>query len=91
MAKLAGIPRNVIRGASKVLEKLEERAAQTDDRQLDLFCAPAEPQFEPASEEKETELNELLDKIEDIDLDDLSPRQAWEALAELQKAAKQFR
>ena len=90
MAKLAGIPRNVIRGASKVLEKLEERAAQTDDRQLDLFCAPAEPQFEPAAE-KETELNELLDKIEDIDLDDLSPRQAWEALAELQKTAKQFR
>lgn len=90
VAKLAGIPRNVIRGASKVLEKLEERAAQTDDRQLDLFCAPAEPQFEPAAE-KETELNELLDKIEDIDLDDLSPRQAWEALAELQKTAKQFR
>ena len=39
VAKLAGIPRSVIRGAQKVLLKLEERAAQTDDKQLDLFVA----------------------------------------------------
>ena len=35
------------------------------------------------------ELLELRDKLADVSMDDLSPRQAWELLADLQKKAKE--
>ena len=92
VAKLAGIPRSVIRGAQKVLLKLEERAAQTDDKQLDLFVA-SEASSTVFPEEKLPEedptLLELRDQLADVSMDDLSPRQAWELLADLQKKAKE--
>lgn len=91
VAKLAGIPKNVIKGAQKVLLKLEERAAQTEDKQLDLFVtSEGEPtilESEPLTE-NDSELLELRDRLRDVVLDDLSPRQAWDFLAELQQKAK---
>lgn len=92
VAKLAGIPRSVIRGAQKVLLKLEERAAQTDDKQLDLFVASeASSTVFPEEElpEEDPTLLELRDQLSDVSMDDLSPRQAWELLADLQKKAKE--
>ena len=92
VAKLAGIPRSVIRGAQKVLLKLEERAAQTDDKQLDLFVASeASSTVFPEEElpEEDPTLLELRDQLADVSMDDLSPRQAWELLADLQKKAKE--
>ena len=82
----------MIRGAQKVLLKLEERAAQTDDKQLDLFVA-SEASSTVFPEEKLPEedptLLELRDQLADVSMDDLSPRQAWELLADLQKKAKE--
>ena len=92
ISKLAGIPRSVIRGAQKVLLKLEERAAQTDDKQLDLFVASeASSTVFPEEElpEEDPTLLELRDQLADVSMDDLSPRQAWELLADLQKKAKE--
>lgn len=92
VAKLAGIPRSVIRGAQKVLEKLEERAAQTDDKQLDLFVSAEQytaPHEESEEENKnDPELIELKDRLSKLSMDDLSPRQAWDLLSELQKKAQ---
>ena len=75
-----------------MLLKLEERAAQTDDKQLDLFVA-SEASSTVFPEEKLPEedptLLELRDQLADVSMDDLSPRQAWELLADLQKKAKE--
>ena len=82
----------MIRGAQKVLLKLEERAAQTDDKQLDLFVASeASSTVFPEEElpEEDPTLLELRDQLADVSMDDLSPRQAWELLADLQKKAKE--
>ena len=89
VAKLAGIPRGVIRNAQKVLEKLEERAAQTEDKQLDLFFDASQAAGSILKEdESNNKLDEILEKINSVDLDNLSPRQAWEALSELQNFSK---
>ena len=92
VAKLAGIPKSVIRTAQRLQRMLEEKAAQTDEPQLDLFFdSRREESFEekkevPAEAEKSDELkNTLLS----LDLDELSPKQAWEELYKLQKQAEQ--
>ena len=75
-----------------MLLKLEERAAQTDDKQLDLFVASeASSTVFPEEElpEEDPTLLELRDQLADVSMDDLSPRQAWELLADLQKKAKE--
>nr|WP_319533264.1 DNA mismatch repair protein MutS [uncultured Cohaesibacter sp.] len=79
VAKLAGLPDAVIQRARAVLEHLEEGdrqspAASIDD--LPLFSVPvkkAEPQ----------KADDLRLALTELDLDDLSPRQAQEALYRL--------
>ncbi len=88
VAKLAGIPRNIIKGAQKLLFKLEERAAKSDDPQLDLFLdTPNIPTEEEEETTAESADDVLARQVLELNLDDLSPRQAWEALGELQKTA----
>ncbi|MDP2787412.1 MAG: DNA mismatch repair protein MutS [Pseudomonadota bacterium] len=75
VAKLAGVPGQVINAARRKLVLLEnQQIAPT--HQGDLF-APALP-AEPAS-------NPALDRLAEIDPDELSPKQALEALYELRR------
>jgi DNA mismatch repair protein MutS len=73
VAQLAGVPARVIREAKRYLVELENQAACA---QPDLFAvaAPAEPAPHPA-----------LDMLEDIDPNELSPRQALDFLFSLKQ------
>ena len=71
---------------------LEEKAAQTDEPQLDLFfdSGRGENTEEKADLPPEEELsNKLKNSLLALDLDELSPKQAWEELYKLQEQAKE--
>ena len=72
VAKLAGIPANVVSAAKTKLQQLENQAIAhgqliTAGPQTDLFAAPAEE-------------HPVIEALENIDPDNLSPRQAQELL-----------
>lgn len=82
VAKLAGVPSAVVGRAREVLERLESEkaaAARLDD--LPLFAAVAEPAPAPIS-------SALDDAMAGIDPDELTPREALEALYRLKNLAK---
>ncbi len=77
VAQLAGIPGAVIRAAKKHLIALEQESVARD-HQPDLFTAPTvapEPAIDPM----------LLEKLQALDPDALTPKQALEALYELRR------
>jgi DNA mismatch repair protein MutS len=77
VARLAGIPAEAIALARQKLMLLEQQALQT---QGDLFAElPAEPPPEPRA---------LLEELDAIDPDSLSPRQALELIYRLKQLAK---
>ncbi|GGC90471.1 DNA mismatch repair protein MutS [Undibacterium terreum] len=86
VAQLAGIPQVVIRSARKHLADLEAHSLQTTP-QFDLFSAnQATPEPEmPAAEALDSP---LLDAIDAIDPDAMTPREALEALYQLKSLAK---
>ena len=75
VAALAGIPKNVLHQARHQLSKLEQ--GNNESPQLGLFTTYAEP--EPALEAD----NPVLDKLEDIDPDELTPRAALDFIYQL--------
>jgi len=75
VAALAGIPKNVLRRARFQLSKLEK--GDTDNPQMGLFSTYEEP--EPELEPD----NPALDKLEEIDPDDLTPRAALDLVYKL--------
>jgi DNA mismatch repair protein MutS len=82
VAQLAGVPRAVVQQARAYLQELEaqssaQRARQTPQAELDLL-PPAEPAAESADEA-------LRAAVENLDPDELSPREAHAALYELKK------
>ncbi|UAB79568.1 DNA mismatch repair protein MutS [Erythrobacter sp. SCSIO 43205] len=84
VAKLAGVPKNVIARASQVLEKLEAARNETGGLaaglgELPLFAAAA------ASAPAETSEEALARRLKEADLDALSPRQALDLLYDLKK------
>ena len=85
VAKLAGLPSSVIERAKVVLAKLEQedRAAPKGFEDLPLFAVPARPMQErtPSAEEL------LAAALAAINPDDLSPREAMEALYRLKEQA----
>ncbi len=82
VAKLAGVPAQVVNHARAALERLEasQQAAQA---QVDLFAAPAHeaPQLNTSSA--------LESALESINPDELSPREALDALYQLKKLHQQ--
>jgi len=81
VARLAGLPNAVIERARQVL-KLHERAESQQVRE----AAPASPSlqmtmFTPLSQR-------IVDRIEAVDVDGLTPREALQLLAELQRELK---
>ncbi len=74
VASLAGVPKAVIRRAGDYLKKLEaQRQSESPQAELPLVVDDSEPDAA------------LRDALDDIDPDDLTPKQALEALYELKK------
>jgi len=72
VAKLAGIPGPVLKAAAdklRELEKGEHTVSATSPAQVDLFSAPGP--------------HPVVEALENLDIDDLTPRQALEKLYEL--------
>jgi DNA mismatch repair protein MutS len=77
VAGLAGVPKAVIRQASRYLQLLEE-ASVTRGNQSDLFSKTQQSEAEP-------QVDPLRDELQKINPDELSPREALELLYRLKK------
>ena len=88
VAQLAGVPPAVIKAARKHLARLESQALDTTP-QLDLFALPCdEPEQEEAPQvDAPAVSSELLDALDALDPDALTPREALERLYELKRLA----
>ncbi len=84
VAKIAGLPPNVIARASEVLKRLSADKNSSDyiEAGLPLFTA------QPATVEVNNSPSEVENSLDNIDPDTLSPREALEALYNLKKLAK---
>jgi DNA mismatch repair protein MutS len=84
VAKLAGLPAPVIDRAKVVLAKLEQEDRVTpkgfDD--LPLFAAPYKP-----APERDRDGDKLAEALAALNPDDMSPREAMEALYRLKQTA----
>lgn len=92
VAKLAGIPANVIKEAQKRLKILEKQQQHQSAVQSDLFTT-TEPDEAPIFQQASTvevieKTSPALDLLEQLDVDSLSPRQALEKLYQLKEALK---
>ncbi len=84
VARLAGVPPLVVARAKKVLDRLEQGRAQTGGLaaglgDLPLFAATAEEEGEAG--------DPLRERLESLDIDALSPREALDFLYELKRQA----
>lgn len=83
VAALAGIPPSVVRAARRQLRELEQRAA-VNPLQPDLFTAPPPSYSEPIEEAP----SPVLERLTGIDPNDMTPKQALDALYELKALCK---
>lgn len=79
VAKLAGIPPRVLKNAKKKLAILESNSVNSSPQQ-DLFTQTS---FNDADEEPE--IHPVIEQIEALDLDDMTPKQAMDALFDLKQ------
>ena len=89
VAKLAGLPARALKAAHKHLRHLESQAAG-QKAQLDIFSSPPDdPASEPVlpSEHSPAAPHPLSDALADIQPDNLSPREALDALYRLKALA----
>jgi DNA mismatch repair protein MutS len=84
VARLAGVPPKVISRAKSVLEKLEKGRAETGGLAAGLGDLPL---FAAAQVTREVECDSLRDKLRDMDVDALAPRDALEILYDLKREA----
>ncbi|WP_188645782.1 DNA mismatch repair protein MutS [Tsuneonella deserti] len=84
VARLAGLPPKVISRAKAVLDKLEKGRAQTGGLAAGLGDLPL---FAAAAEAEEAQCDILRDRLQALDVDALSPREALETLYELKREA----
>jgi DNA mismatch repair protein MutS len=84
VAKLAGIPPQVLARAKDVLERLEKGRAETGGLAAGLGDLPL---FSAALDAAEAKVDALREKLTGLDIDALSPRAALDLLYELKKAA----
>lgn len=89
VARLAGVPLKVIRRAKEILHNLEEHeiSPQGLTQSLKKKLAQGQNQIEifEVMIDKASEHENSLEKIKEIELDKLSPIEAWQFLADLQK------
>jgi DNA mismatch repair protein MutS len=84
VAKLAGLPPQVVARASAVLGKLEKGRAETGGLAAGLGDLPL---FSAAMDAAEAKVDALREKLSDLDIDALSPRAALDLLYELKRVA----
>ena len=84
VAKLAGLPPQVVARAKTVLEKLEKGRAETGGLAAGLGDLPL---FSAALDAAEAKVDALREKLTGLDIDALTPRAALDLLYELKKAA----
>jgi DNA mismatch repair protein MutS len=91
VAQLAGVPQPVIKAARKHLARLEAQALDATP-QLDLFAAPMvdadDEAVAPAPAADNPAVQTLLDALDALDPDALSPREALERLYEIKRLAQ---
>jgi DNA mismatch repair protein MutS len=89
VAKLAGLPASVIERAKVVLAKLEQedRAAPKGFEDLPLFAVPSRPSQDARQPAEDLLAAALYSALAAINPDDLSPREAMEALYRLKEQA----
>lgn len=80
VAKLAGVPQEVIARAHEILEELESGQGTVPVIREKMVVLPSEP-------EKKEE-NRVIKALKEVDLDDLTPRAAWALLSELKEELK---
>jgi DNA mismatch repair protein MutS len=84
VARLAGVPAPVLARAKSVLDRLEKGRAETGGLAAGLGDLPL---FAAALEAVEDKLDSLRERLVDLDIDALAPRQALELLYELKREA----
>jgi DNA mismatch repair protein MutS len=86
VAKLAGLPASVIERAKLVLTKLEQedRAAPKGFEDLPLFAAP----YKPPQELQDKAYDAVIAAMAALNPDEMSPREAMEALYTLKTKLK---
>ena len=88
VAKLAGLPRAVLREASSMLKRLEAEGAREinpSSQQLDLFSPVEVVEENPLKAEQE----ELLDEISQVNLNEKTPLEVMHLVADWQQALKE--
>jgi len=88
VAQLAGVPQPVIKAARKHLARLEAQALDATP-QLDLFAAPSvdanDEEIDTPAPAASPAMRELLDALDDLDPDALTPREALDRLYQLKR------
>jgi DNA mismatch repair protein MutS len=94
VAQLAGVPQPVIRAARRHLAMLEAQSA-TGGGQFDLFSMqsllPDQQTTEPIAAAPASTASPVIDALDGIDPDSLSPREALDALYQLKSIAGESR
>ena len=89
VAQLAGVSPSVIRRARTILKDLQERAKPLRQAQMNLFAlAMDEDEPEEVLSVQESACREFAQELSELDLDELTPRQALELLYQLRDKAK---
>ena len=86
VAKLAGVPAPVVKRARSVLDKLEKGRAETGGLAAGLGELPL---FAAAMQAQEPAHDKLRERLEQLELDALSPREALDLLYELKREASE--
>ncbi len=87
VAKIAGVPNSVITRANVILKALEDNdayKAQKNDCKSKVYYGSEKPNMKYL-EEDEKNYNELVEMINDIDINTMSPLVAFEKIQELKK------
>ena len=84
VAKLAGLPPQVVARAKSVLDRLEKGRAETGGLAAGLGDLPL---FAAAAQVEEEQCDALRERLGELDIDALSPREALDVLYELKREA----
>jgi DNA mismatch repair protein MutS len=84
VAKLAGVPKQVLERAKDVLTRLEKGRAETGGLAAGLGELPL---FAAAAQAEEEHRDTLRERLQGLDIDALSPREALELLYQLKREA----
>ena len=86
VAKLAGVPKSVVARAKSVLDRLEKGRAATGGLAAGLGDLPL---FAAAAELEEEQCDELRERLQALDVDALTPKDALDLLYQLKREASE--